>query len=131
MRPATWIVTALLVSLLVGCASSGRTTTGGDRNVLTDQELAASNQGNLYDAVRALRPTWLNRPATTSRSGTGSTGVILYVDNQRMGELEMMRRMSINSAASVRWLSPSEAQSKFGLDNARGVIQVISPGRPR
>jgi hypothetical protein len=100
-----------------------------DRNTLIDKDLVASNQGNLYEAVRTLRPNWLNRPGANTRGNAASTAVQVYVDNQRMGEAEVLRRMSINSAAQIKFLTPSEAQARFGLDNLGGVIQVITPGR--
>jgi hypothetical protein len=54
------------------------------------------------------------------------TGITVYLDNQRAGGLEVLQEMRSSSAASLRFFSASEAQSRFGMNNLHGVIQVVS-----
>jgi hypothetical protein len=54
------------------------------------------------------------------------TGITVFIDNQRAGGLEVLQEMLSSSATSLHFYSASEAQSRFGLNNLHGVIQVTS-----
>ncbi len=122
-------LTALaLCFIAAGCAVRGGRPAGGpsDQSVLTAEQLQASNEGNLLDAIRVLRPQWLDGRTIAARRNPEAT-IIVYLDDHRMGPASMLRQMSIASAGSMRFYSPSEAVGRFGPDGANGIIAVESP----
>ena len=122
----------VLICALTACASAGQSGSRheSDNTVISQAEIEDSRQSTLYDVVRALRPTWL-RQAPTALQMSDETGITVYLDNQRAGGLEVLREMQSNTAISLKFYSASEAQSRFGLNNLHGVIQVTSNrGRP-
>lgn len=96
-------------------------------NLITAEELRESNHGNVYDLVAAARPEWLRASGPTSLRGGG--GVAAYMDQQRIGGVAALRQIPINQARLIRFYPAAEAQSRFGLDNMGGAIQVETTGR--
>ena len=122
----------VLIGALAACASAGQSGSRheSDNTVITQAEIENSRESTLYDVVQALRPTWL-RQAPTALQMSDETGITVYLDNHRAGGLEVLKEMQSNSAISLKFYSASEAQSRFGLNNLHGVIQVTSNrGRP-
>jgi hypothetical protein len=115
----------LLLALgIAGCAANrGAQGPNTNPNLITQEEIEAAHQPDLFDVVRALRPMWLRQYSATVQNGQ-ETGVSVYVDNQRIGGLEALRDMTSTTATALRYYSPSEAQSRFGLGNLQGVIEV-------
>lgn len=94
--------------------------------MITSEEIESSHQPTLFDVVRALRPNWL----TTTPSGIRSdadAGISVYLDSQRAGSIDVLRGLPSTSASALHFYSASEAQSRFGLGNLHGVIQIVSP----
>ena len=124
-------VAALALGLVVAagaCASSG--TAAGDQtatarattsrtNVITTQEIRDSRAPNLPDLIRQLRPSWPNPNL-----------VNVVVNNDIMNPnpsegLAMLRNQPISTATEIRYLTKSEAQSKWGA-RVGMVIQIIT-----
>jgi hypothetical protein len=104
-----------------GCATSG--TAAGDQtptarttarrtNVISAEEIRDSRAPNMVDMIRQLRPGW-------------PTNVTVVVNNDIMGGFEFLRQQPISTAAEIRYLSRSEAQSKWGM-RVLETIQVIT-----
>lgn len=72
---------------------------------------------------------WLRQLSTTVQN-TQDAGVVVYVDDQRVGGINVLREMTSTAATSLRFYSASEAQSRFGLGNLQGVIQVTTARGP-
>jgi len=116
----------LLFVLFAACATGrGAHSPPTNTSLLTQEEIESSHQPTLFDVVRALRPTWLRQVPTAVRTDQ-ETGVSVYLDNQRAGGVEVLRDMASTTAVSLRFYSASEAQSRFGLGNLHGVIQVTT-----
>ncbi len=125
------ILLACALPLAWACSASsgqpGRTTPRVDENVITAEELATANAANLFDAIRQLRPRWMERGAPQALRGSAYQGeLMVYVDRVREGGTEALRSIPLTLVESVRYLSASQAQGEFGLDNTFGAIQVIS-----
>jgi len=123
--------TAILIAALPlawACSSSGaqpgRTAPRQDPYIITAEELAGANAANLFDAVRQLRPRWLERTSPTTFTVSAEYQIVVYMDRIRFGDPAMMRSVPVSLPQSVRWLSPSEAQSEFGVGNLQGAIQI-------
>jgi len=103
------------------CSSSGgaastpgaRPAPSEDRNLLTQDELQRTAGSDLFDAIRILRPQWL----------------LVYLDGVRYGDATSLRQISISVVQEVRFLSPSEAQGRYGTQDLHGVIAVTTRHR--
>jgi outer membrane cobalamin receptor len=121
------IATVFLTALLAACAStSGGTTAGRQRNVISQQEIADSNLTTAYEIVESLRPEYLrSRGMASMRSETPETAVV-YIDGVRAGGLEALRQISRDILQEIRFLSGSDATTMYGTGHGGGAIQVIT-----
>ena len=124
LRAATLILTAVLVA----CGGGRRTrpTPPGDQYLIKVAELEATRQSNLYDAIRQLRPFWLTRD---TRNRAGEAGIAVYLDEQFVGGTQQLSRLPIHATAQVRYLSPTEAQVRFGQVNGLRAAIVVESAR--
>jgi hypothetical protein len=119
-------IAALALGLVIAagaCASSGtasadqtataRTTTRRT-NVITAQEIRESTAPTLTDLIRQLRPGWQISAQTS-----------IVVNNDVMGGMAMLNQQPKSTASEIRYLTKSEAQTKWGSRVAE-VIQVIT-----
>jgi len=118
---------SVVVFMAAACASAGGTPKSSSHDgVITSEEIEISHQPTLFDVIRALRPHWLTTTPTGLRSDADA-GISVYLDSQRAGSIDVLRQLPSTSASSLRFYSASEAQSRFGLGNLHGVIQIVSP----
>jgi hypothetical protein len=113
-----------LIVLLASCKPWGpRNNPGQDQSVIHAEELEATRQNTLYEAVRIARPMWFN-----SRSG-GESAILVYQDDQPVGGVGILRRMSVFSTARVTYMPPTEAQIRFGQRNGMRPAIVVETQR--
>ncbi len=137
-------VLALLVLATTGCASGGAaaSTTGagaeaqaarparGTLNLIPNAEVEAAGGDilNAYELVSRLRPSMMryrNQTAGTTSSGE-VTGPVAYVDDVRLGALELLRTVMRASVKEIRFISPTDATTRWGTGHSNGVVQVIT-----
>lgn len=118
----------VLAAFLVACGGGRRTRPQplGEQYLVKATELEATRQSNLYDAIRQVRPFWLTR-ATRNRGG--EAGIAVYLDEQYIGNAGALRRLPIYATAQVRYMSPGEAQVRFGQVNALRAAIVVESAR--
>ena len=106
--------------------STGSSAPKASPDVITAEEIARVNVQNAYEAVQKLRPAMFRprQPATALAQAKGD--VVVYVDNNRFGDAEALRLISVSSIAMVRYFSASEAQQKWGSGHPGGVIEVLT-----
>ena len=117
----------LVVAILsVACASSGgRGGRGGRglRNVLTYDDLLASNQTNVYLAIQTLRPAWLRTRGQTSINA--ATVVTVFVDGTPRGNVSDLTSMQLTNVVDVTYFSASDAVFRFGtIAGSGGSIEI-------
>ncbi len=81
----------------------------GDRYHISRTELESIRLPTLYDAVQQLRPFWLNH------ANDGSVAV--YLNEQLVGGIANLRRISVHLTQDARYMSATEAQVRFGQTN--------------
>jgi hypothetical protein len=117
------IVSALLV-LCAACSSrranDGRPST--DRNLITREQLRTQRFNTPYDAVEALRSNWLKTKGTDSFRTPSQ--VLVYLDDIRLGGVETLREIGIDTIVSIRYIDGLAATARWGLDHGQGVIFV-------
>jgi hypothetical protein len=121
------------VALLAACAGSrsqGTSTPAGgvarfNRNVITVEEMRAQRITHAEEAVRILRPAWLQQRGATSMAV--ETRVRYYMDTS-IRPLSGLHRVPGGQTAAVLYFPPLEAQTRFGLNHQQGAIAILLPG---
>lgn len=127
-RMTVWIpALAILLVSATSCATGGGGE-GGDRDVLTQEELATISVSNAYEAVERLRPRWLQIRTTRSLAG-GPTEIVVYMNRGYLGGPEVLRQFTTNTIERMRYLDAAQATATLlGLGSRRveGAI-IIEP----
>lgn len=110
-----------------------------DRNLITREEIMASSQkdGDLHQAIRSLRPHFLAKPRgqrtmDVERGGPAGMQVggsvapepAVYVNGNKVGELNMLKNILAADAHEVKYLDPTKAQEAFGIEANGGAVLV-------
>lgn len=114
----------------VGCASSGYTDgPRPDPDVITAEEIEATEASNLYELVHRLRPRWLD--VRTSRSYSAPTEIVVYQGQAFLGGIDILRELGKGAAHRLVYLDASTASATLpglGSRQVEGAI-VINPRR--
>jgi hypothetical protein len=119
------LVSLVAVLGAAACASAPNGGSGGSSNVLTREDVDASEAGNLYDAINQLRPRWLTVRA--SRSLGLTTEIVVYQDLTYLGNPEVLRQLSPNMVARIRYLDGATATASLpglGSRHVEGAIVI-------
>ncbi len=115
------------VAAMSGCASTGTGGASRSEDVITQEELAPYVGDDLSLVVARLRPQWV-RPRT-SQTFMGTIGISLIVDGMRWDtNTSRLSEISVASVEEIRYLSASDATTRFGTDMAGGAILVTRKG---
>lgn len=112
--------------LFIGCASAS-TQAGAhreSRNLLTQEQLAATNRTNLYEAIEKLRPEWLTSRGPTSVTNAELSVPSVYMNGAMLGKAEYLRGMLVTEVTEVRYWEAGPASARFGMGHPRGVIEI-------
>lgn len=128
-RPRTrrWLIATSVVSIAsagAACASGGGSGEGGLRNpnVIEAEELASIPTLTAMDAIRRLRPRWLQP------RGQGGLPIV-FRDGARLDRPDDLRRIQVAEVQRLEYLSPSDATMKYGTNFVGGAIEVTSRAR--
>lgn len=77
-----------------------------------------------YDAVRALRPQFLRARPSGSVRNRQPVPIAVYVDGTYRGGTEILTQLQANAVAEIRWLSGTDATTRFGTNHESGAILV-------
>ena len=109
--------------LFTGCAAQSTVTRSGQRNLLTADELARAGDVSLYDALRVLRPTFL-QARSASTTGTQQAEIQVYIGPLQMEGVGQLREIMAKNVREVRYLEPREANARFGSNHGGGALLV-------
>jgi hypothetical protein len=107
------------LAALPACAATGEGggAAGGNRNLLTLEDVDVAAAQDVYQLVQRHRSAWL-RPR-------GSAGTaIVYLNGQRRGDVDTLREISASDFFQARYLDSREATSLHGTGHGAGVIAV-------
>jgi len=138
MKTPSLLVAASVVVGAFGCASSPAGTPGAtqqasspsrsrsSRDLITSEELAKLDVQNALDAVRRLRPNFLQTHGGLSSSITqGPQDVVVYVDNTKMGGPASLAQIPITDVKEIQYLNGPDATQRYGTGHGSGAIIVI------
>jgi outer membrane receptor for ferrienterochelin and colicin len=113
--------------VLTACGAS-RKLPGADRDreVITAEEIQASNARDAYDAIRKLRANFLSYRGRTTINTTAAQEPIVFVDEQRYGTLSSLRTIPAGQIAEIKLYRAWEATQKFGTGYTGGVIHITT-----
>ncbi len=126
LRTSISLAAAVALAACASPAGGGAPRSSGD--VLTQEELAATGEVDLYRVIERLRPRWLRARGQTSVTG-GTTVVTLFVDGSPRGDVSQMRGMRVSDVLDITFLSASEAAFRFGTLAGSGGAVAIRTGR--
>jgi len=133
MARRTWytlIHAGLLVAVVstAGCAAgrfeSGARNRGTPHGPLTANEIRRSQFDNAYDAVRGLRPVFLNVRGPTSITAPPSHDILVIINDQVHGGVDELRAVPAAEVLWVRRLTASEVYFRLGRSAPSGGIEV-------
>ena len=116
----------LLTTAIVACTRASNSPTGGNRDVITEDEIAAASVVTAYEAVQKLRGNFLSNRGKTTILGKSSPMPVVYLDGVRYGEIQTLRNISATQVQSIRLYRAWDAQQRYGNDVMGGVIEVTT-----
>ena len=123
---------ALAITLVFTAAcSSGGTRDGSsavprmNRYVITVEEMRAQKILLSEEAVRVLRPTWLQQRGATT---FGVENQMRVYNDPGIKPLSGLHNLSSGQTPAVLYFPPLEAQTRFGLNHSQGAIAILLPG---
>jgi len=118
-----------------GTAPSGATAVPrGNANLITQEEIAGGSYQTALDIVQNLRPSMLRgRGVTTGVTGADASGyegpvagVVVYLEEVRLGGIESLRSIPAAGVKEIRFVSARDATTRWGTGHPSGAIQVIT-----
>jgi hypothetical protein len=103
-------------------------TAGGVRHISwAEIEATADDALTAWDLIQRLRPAML-RPRAFSLRGRGGGGVsvVAYLDNVRLTDLRSLQNVWREQVYEIRYVSASDATTRWGTGHASGAILVIT-----
>lgn len=131
MRRAAFVI----ISVSIAACASGSATSSENlalraspaRNVLTATEIVASRVSDVYQAVTQLRPDFLRRRSTSlSLAPVRANAVAVYLDELPFGGVESLRSIPLDRVRVIRYLSPFDADLRWGGSHPAGAILVTT-----
>lgn len=130
----SWSRIALVATVMAGAAACAGSGQAGQReyrdfNLLTYDQIQEVRASNAYEVVQRLRSRWLRGYGSTRLPGGGAAGdfvVQVYLDEVHLGGVARLREISHQEISYIRYLSPSEASSRWGFDHGAGAIMVYT-----
>lgn len=130
MRHYTLRPGALLFILAFGSCSPGArrasAVAASSSNVITREELLATESYDALSAIRRLRGHFLTNRGPTSLAQRTPSLPVVYLDGVFLGELATLAQIPCSEIARIRLYRSWEAPFKFGRDKTSGVIEVIT-----
>jgi hypothetical protein len=119
---------SFVMTAVVSCASHAPADNQvPDANVITSAEIDSTHLSTAYDVIHKLRPQYLMSRGKMSLDPAVPPALPrVYVDDQFYGDASTLRGLLTGSLESIRYLSSSSAQYKYGHDNAAGVIAIVT-----
>jgi hypothetical protein len=118
----------LIVAALVVAACAPPAATGEFRNpnLITREEIVTTQAANAHDAISRLRPAMLRSRGRVTINAGASGYPLVYLDGQRYGEIEILKSVPVEHISQIRFLSASDATTRFGTGHTSGVIEILT-----
>ena len=140
--------------ILAGCATAGASGGGSAAektkpDFISTAEIDGGTFRDAYDIVQRLRPNWFTKARASSsgslsgtqvssgsggmsgvQSSSNSVGLVVYLDNTRMGGPEALRDMPATSISALRYMDAATATAKLpGLGSSIITGAIVATAR--
>ena len=117
----------ILVMSMVACATNNVNRSAVSRHltspVLTETEISSVDSPSALDAIRRLRPQYLQ----TSSTPGAAEGPVIYVDGIRLaGGVEALRDIAATTIHEIRRLDALDATARYGTGHQGGAILIAT-----
>ena len=119
----------VLSASLAACATANQTTRpvlSAGRDVITAAEIVAARVTDAYQAVAQLRPEFLRRRGISMMPAFSAPEAMVYLDELPFGGPESLRGIPLERVRLIRYISPTEADLRWGGSHAAGAILVTT-----
>lgn len=128
-----WIACVVLSVSLAACATANSASSENlafrsspARNAITATEIVASRVSDAYQAVTQLRPDFLRRRSASVTMTPRPAAVSVYLDDLPYGGVESLRAIPLERVRVIRYLSPFDADLRWGGSHPAGAILVTT-----
>lgn len=126
-RRVSFVLVGLSLTACAAATTSSRPAfRGTGRDVLTATEIVASRVTDVYQAVTQLRPEFLRRRSHLSVPAFSAVTVRVYLDELALGTAESLRHIPLDRVRLIRYLSPLDADIRWGGSHPTGAILVTT-----
>lgn len=121
-------IVTVSASLAAACATSTTTRPmlSAGRDVITAAEIVASRVTDAYQAVAQLRPEFLRRRGVSTIPAFAAPEATVYLDDLPFGGPESLRTIPLERVRLIRYISPNEADLRWGGTHVAGAILVTT-----
>ena len=129
----------LALPLLASCQTAPQGEGSANSNLITQEELDPLAAITVYQAVQRLRPAWLRtrsagvrgeggreQRASVQVAEAGSHTTQVFVDGMPRGDLDILRQLDVRDFREIRYLSASDATTRYGTGYQGGIIEVFT-----
>jgi hypothetical protein len=120
--PGPCVLGLLALSVCLGGCVAGTQGPGGERDLITGQEIESIEVSNAYELIERLRPLWLR--SRGGRSTRLETEIVVYVNESMLGGINDLRDIPIEIVDSV-WALDSAAAGRLPGLGSRHVERAI------
>lgn len=112
-----------------GCASGARPVIPRSRpDLITAEEMQHRQSTSAYNLIHETRSTWLHVRGRDTISGEQGE-IVVMLDGVRLGGIESLRQIPVMGLSSIRYHTPIDASTRWGMGHAHGVIALTSRAR--
>jgi len=126
--PAPRSVRLLLVALFslgaAACATSSNGSSSSSGEVIDAEEIQELGRLSAYQIVQRLHPQWLRTRGVDSFNS--EFGVVVYLDGQRVGGVDALRRITGPNVEEIRRLDSRQATTLYGTGHPNGALMVVT-----
>ncbi len=96
-----------------------------DPDVITAVELATQAGVTARQAIERLRPRFLRVRGPSTINAPDADRIVVYVDNSRMGGVEVLNQIRADDITEIRYMSAPDATSRYGTGHSAGAIVIM------
>ena len=126
--PVRFAAAALIAGAIIAITPSHAAAQKRQRDRINRDELMKSSQRDqdLYEAIRALRPRFLDNPpgVRTLGGSNGMAPVTVVVNGARESGIDALRTIRVADVEEVRYLDPTQSENEYGPRSNGGAIVV-------